>query len=303
MVVINSPDGKLVHRYTPTSLGLKTTTYEDPLTLAYAAGRLVVGAARDVVAINPETGRAYWRVPGGADQVQISGRTVYTGKGCQNVCGALASYAIDLYTGRLRWTHSGNFGQVPVLVAGHLYQTWGEYTGTTHVYDPATGSMLAQLSLNASWTGDANHAYANVLTSGFNTTTPHSWVGEIGSNGRPVWKTDLGKSFPGMPVLAYNTLFVPSYRFHPGVLAVNASNGNVRWGANVGQNLVLIAANHLLFTVQQQKGQVTILDAGTGRILRRFIPAGYVWNGTSGLMVANGTLYVLDGNAIVAYRP
>lgn len=301
VVVLDAPTGAPIRTFTSGSHGLNTQRYDDPQAVAYAGGRLVIAAGRDVLAINPQTGSRFWKVPGGADQVEIAGRTVFTGKGCQNPCGTTASYAIDLYSGKVIWTHRGNFGQVPVLIAGRLFQTWGEMVGVTHVYDPQSGTLLATLPLNASWTGDATHAYAET-TGRILTGTPHSWLEYVAPTGKPVWRTDLGKTFGSRPVFAYNTLYASSYRFNPGLVAVNARTGKVLWGADLGQNLWMVAANHLLYVIQTQTGQVTILNAATGNVLRRFKVTPYVNEGWPNLVIANGTLYVLRGQGIVAYR-
>lgn len=301
VVVLDAATGALLRTFTPASLHLTARPYDEPQSLAYANGRLVVGAARDVVEISPKSGHLFWKVTGGADELTVAGRTIYTGKSCQNTCGAVASYAIDLYKGKVLWTHKGNFGQRPVLVAGHLYQDWGVAGGSTHIYDPSDGSLLATMSLSGGWTGSSKDAYTLV-----GLPAPghvRNWLGEIGPDGKAVWKVDLGKTVGDTPVLAYGSLFASSFRFHPGIVAVNAQNGHIRWAANVGRSLPMAAAGHLIFAMQQSNGVVTVLNASSGKTLRTLRPAGYAFNGTATLMVAGGTLYVIDGKGVFAYRP
>jgi hypothetical protein len=54
----------------------------------------------------------------------------------------------------------------------------------------------------------------------------------------------------------------------------------------------MTAADHLLFVETRGPGQITVLDARTGRLLRRFPSPGY-WGQPDSfpLLVAGGTLY------------
>jgi hypothetical protein len=298
--VIDSASGRVLRIYSDTSLHLNPRIYDDPQAVAYANRRLVIAAERTVLEINPQTNQEYWQVPGGADQVQIAGRTVYTGKGCQNACGTVASYSIDLYSGEVHWVHPGNFGGTPTLIRGRLYQRWGEATGTTRVYDPASGALLATMRLNAHWTGDGKHAFANAMTGGYGGPI-HKWISEIGGNGKSIWTTDLGKGGDAFPIFAYGNLYVPSNRFQAGIAAVNATNGRIRWAAAVGVVLRAVAANHLVYALQETTSRVSILNADNGRLLRTLAPRAPTY-GVAQMMVAGGTLYLESGQAITAYR-
>ena len=302
VVMLDARSGKLIHSYAPAALRLAGGSSDAIEALAYAAGTLIVGATREVVALDPYAGRVVWRAPGGADAIVVQGNDLYTGKGCQSACGALASYRIDLHTGHVLWQHPGNFGGRPTLIGGLLYQTSGEAGGETRVFDPRRGSMIARLPLNADWLGDATHTYADVP----NSATPggKGWVGRIGPQGKPAWKTNLGAvGGYGWPVLAYSTLYVPSNRFHPGVIAVNAANGRVRWGADLGRNIGLAVANHLLFALHGLSGRLDILSADSGQIVRSLSIPHYAYGGISDLFVAGGALYVDGGNGLTALRP
>jgi outer membrane protein assembly factor BamB len=305
VVVLDARSGKVIHSYLPAALHLTGGPSDNPQVLAYAQGRLIVGAAREVVALNPYSGRVFWRAAGGADVVVVQGATIYTGKGCQSACGAMASYAIDLQTGRILWQHPGNFGGRPTLIGGLLYQTWGEYGGQTHVYDPHHGTLLARLPLNAEWAGDGVHTYADVRAApGPGQAGAKSWLGRIGPQGKPAWKVNLGSvAGNGWPALAYSTLYVPSHRFHPGVIAVNAANGQIRWGADLGPDIALAAANHLLFALHQTSGRLDVLSTDGGQTVRTLTLPRYRYAGISGLFVAGGTLYVDAGNGLTALQP
>jgi hypothetical protein len=251
--------------------------------------------------MNPATGKVYWRVPGGADALVVSGRTLFTGKGCQNPCGPLASQGINLSTGKLLWTHPGNAGHAPVLIGGHLYQAWGEYNGNTRVYDPASGRLLATMPIYGEWTGDTHHTYAYVA-SGQSITGKHASLEEIGPDGRARWSTNLGRAGDGYLVYAYGTIFTGSYRFSPGMVAINAATGRIRWAANLGRYLHLAAANHLLVAANDPTGQVSVLNAGSGRILRQLTLPSKPY-AVSGLAIAGGTIYVWDASGLTAIRP
>jgi outer membrane protein assembly factor BamB len=300
VVVLDTRTGALLHTFTAAALHLATRPNDGPLDLAYGQGKLVIAGVSAVLAIDPDTGRQYWRAPGGAAVLTIAGGTVYTGKVCQNPCGTIASDAIDLQTGRVRWQHRENGGARPVLIASRLYQLWGQYNPETRVYEPQSGGLVARMPITAWWTGDRNSAYAAVPAIGARA----GWLGQIGSTGKPRWKTNLGRvRGSGQPVLAYHTLYVPSNRFHPGLLAVNASNGKVRWAADLGPNLICIAANHLLFALHQANGQVDVLNVQTGRTVAHLTVPGFSSAGPSpGVFLSAGTLYIHDAQKLYALR-
>jgi outer membrane protein assembly factor BamB len=86
------------------------------------------------------------------------------------------------------------------------------------------------------------------------------------------------------------------------MVAVNAANGSVRWASNLGRYLHLAAANHLLVAANDQTGQISVLNAGNGRILRQLsLPAKP--DAVSDLTIANGTILVTGGSGLTALRP
>ncbi len=299
VVVINAQTGTVTRHFSARQLGLRTQ--DVPRSVAVWNGRLLVSTTRQVLSMNPGTGKVDWRVPGGADALVVSGHTIYTGKGCQNPCGLQASQSIDLSTGKLLWTHAGNFGHVPALIGGHLYQAWGEYNGRTNVYAPTSGRLLGTMPIYGEWTGDAHHTYAYVVT-GQSITDKHAALKEIGPDGRARWSTSLGRAGDGYLVYAYSTIYSGSYRFSPGMVAINAANGRIRWAANLGQYLHLAAANHLLVVANDQTGQISVLNAGSGRVLRQLILPDKP-HAVSGLTIAGGAIYVTDGSGLTAIRP
>lgn len=300
VVVLDSRTGRLLRRFTAAMLHLSGQPYDNPIDLAYGQGKLVIAGVSSVLAVDPQTGRQYWRTPGGAGAVAIAGGTIYTGKTCQNSCGAMISYALNLATGAVRWQHRENGGGRPILIASRLYQLWGQYTPETRVYDPASGFLVARMPMAAWWTGDSHSAYATVGAVGGKS----GWAGQVSSTGRPRWKVTLGKvSGTTAPVLAYHNLYVASNRFSPGLLALNASNGQVRWAADLGSNLTAIAANHLIFVLHASSGLVDILHAGSGQTagrvrIRNYSPTGFI----PGMFLSAGTLYIHDGKRLHALR-
>lgn len=301
VVVINARTGATTHFFSSRQLGLQTKPADAPQALALWNGRLIVGARGQVLALNPSTGKIYWRVPGGADALVISGKQLFTGKGCQSACGSLVSQSIDLSTGKLLWTHRGNFGHAPVLMGSHLYQVWGEYGGHTSVYDQTSGTLLGTMPIYGEWTGSAGHTYAYVV-SARSIPNKHAALKEIGPDGRAQWSINLGRAGDGYLVYAYGTIFTGSYRFSPGMVAINAANGRIRWAADLGQYLHLAAANHLLIATNDQTGQVSVLNAGSGRILRQLTLPNKPY-AVSSLAIAGGTIYVSDASGLTAIRP
>ena len=302
VVALDAKTGKLLHTFTPASLRLQRVPGDDPTALASAGGTLIVAATREVLAVDAGTGRELWRTPGGATALTVAGNVLYTGKYCQNTCGALASYAISLSNGRVLWKHDGNFSDAPALVAGRLFQNWGGALAETRVYDPATGAFVARLPFGAKWLGYQNAAYAyvpNVPGPG-GPPARRAWLAQIGPTGKPVWKIDLGLTGGGDATLDDGAIYCSSNRFHPGVIAVTTSNGHVRWGANLGKDLILGVINHLVFALHRSSGRLDVLGAGGGQTIRQLVTPGYQGQGTAGLLLTGDTVYVFHPNGIVA---
>lgn len=305
VVVLDARNGHVLRRLTRASLRLSSRSFDVPVAMAYSQGRLIVASPLTVIALDPLTGHQLWRVPGGAYGLTISGSVVYTSKFCTSICGPLTSMAINLRTGRVLWQHRGNGAMAPVMVGGHLFQVWGNQT---RVYDPQLGQLLATLPGAPQWLGDDVNTFAflSVLPALDGETPIQSWLARIGPLGKPVWRVMLGvpsdPSGDGNAAYADGLLYVPSNRFHPGAVAVDARTGKIRWGADVGAGLALISANHLVFAVHQSNNQVDILNGRNGHLLRRIAIAGGSY-GQSSALVSGGTLYVATGQALVALRP
>lgn len=303
ILVQGAAGGRTLRIYTAQSLHLPRSNGQlsnQPQDLAYAGGRLIIAAVGTVLAINPLTGHQYWRVPGGAQQLTVAGGVVYTGKGCQSACGALASYAINLWNGKVLWEHRGNFGAVPTLAMGHLFQPWGEMTGETRIY-ARDGSLTGTLPFMGLWSGDTAHAYVMEMGVSAMSRNSHATLTSVTADGHIAWSVNLGRANEIHPVIAGGRIFVPSYRFHPGMVAVNARNGRLLWASDVGAGLQIIAAGRLVYTYAQQRC-LTILDAATGRTLRTLQPAG-CRSRPGSLIFAGNTLYIANGNGLTAYRP
>lgn len=297
IAVLDARTGRRLHLFTPAALRLQSGSKDQPLALAYAGGRLILGAAREVLAINPGSGHVLWRSSGGASGMTIVGGTIYTGTGCRIPCGARQSYALDLRSGKVMWAHTE--GGWPVLIADRLYQSSGSGRQQTSVYDPKTGALIAQLPLNAFWTGDARGVYAAVTSASIGTS-----LERIASTGKPAWKVPLGHpQGASIPVLAYHTLFAQSNRFHPGIVAVAAATGKVVWAQDTGGNITLVGANHVLYALHQSSGRVDVMRTDTGKIVRSIQAPGYRQSGSWDEQVAGGSLYVMDGSRIIAMRP
>lgn len=303
LVVMNAADGQVLFTYTPAMMALTRRPGDQPNALAHPGDLLIVGSTREVVALNPHTGRRIWYAAGGASGLAVAGSTIYTGKSCSTPCGAAATYALNVRNGRRIWQRVG-FADVPVTALGLLFQRIGAYGGTTNVLDPRRGRVIGSLALNVRWMGDGSHAYAfGIGTFMPGTLTPaRSWIAEIGSNGKTIWRDDLGLLRGGNPVLAYATLFAPSNRFNPGVIALEGRTGRYLWGANIGTTSSLVAANRLLYALTPGTASVSILRTANGALVRTVKLAGPRSSGGS-LMVAGGTLYVLLGGTLTALRP
>lgn len=303
VVELDSRTGKRLRTFTASSLRLQTRpTPDSPEALAYARGRLIVAATRQVLAINPDTGSRFWSAGGGATELTVAGNTIFTAKYCQNVCGTLASYAINLANGRVLWKHAGNFGAAPALIAGRLYQTVGPAGEETRVYDPSSGALVATLRFGGQWLGDSRTAYVFAQTLAPSGPVHRVWLGRISATGKPAWKLDLGKPGEGAAVLAGGSIFVPSNRFHPGVIGVKASNGHILWGADVGKDVDLLESSNLLFVLRHGDGRLQILKPNNGQLARQLTIPGFGSRGTFGLLMAGDTLAVLHANGIVGLR-
>jgi outer membrane protein assembly factor BamB len=155
VVALDSSTGRTLRTFGPKALGLTGSRVSPigdyPEVLAYGGGKLIVGTTTGTVALDPATGRRYWRVPGGAFSLTVANRVVYTGKGCQNPCGAVASQAIDIATGRVIWTHAGNGGGTPLFASRYLYQDWAfnDLATRVRVYRPKDGGLVTTLPKGA----------------------------------------------------------------------------------------------------------------------------------------------------------
>jgi outer membrane protein assembly factor BamB len=305
VVMLDAQTGKVLRSFTAASL------HFSPEALAYAEGRLIVAGTKTTIAINPETGKRYWSAPAGATSLNVIGGTIYTGKYCQNsadVCGPAASYAVSLSNGRVLWKHAGAFTDAPDLIAGRLYQVVGGGSDQTRVYDPASGTLVAELPYGALWLGDKNTIYAYALVGPQPGARPakRGWLGRISSTGKPVWKLNVGVVWPGSAVLDHGMLYVDSNRFHPGVIAVKGSNGQIQWGGNLGKDLLLRVVNQLVFVLDPSNGTLSVLNSNNGRVLRQIVVphSSSVSPGRAfqALLLQDDTLYAV-GNGVVALRP
>lgn len=305
-VILDARTGKPLHILTPAALHLALD--DIPSALAYVHGRLIIGASlHSVVALNAVTGTFLWRAPVAASYLSVAGTTLYTGNACTGgprVCGTPASVAIDSRTGRILWRHPGNGGNQPVLIAGRLFQRWGFAHGNTRVYDPRTGSLIATLPLDATWMGNRGSACAMVGMLG---QAQPGWVGCIGPTGKPAWKDTLGHLGlrTGPPAFARGAIITPSNRFHPGIITVGAARGRLLWASDVGLTYSLIVANGLVFALRSDGG-LTVLDQATGRVVDRLPKPPARVEGTTSIysqLIANGTLFEVGENGIVALRP
>jgi outer membrane protein assembly factor BamB len=295
----------------------------DPEPLAWWPGLLVVGgpSAPGLKALSLRTDRPIWRHPdvptsssnNGETGLAVTGGLVVTGYDVcmRSGCGVVT--AVDVRSGRIVWQHAGNdSGGGDVVVAGGRVYSCGKVG--TRVYEARTGRLLYTLPWTGLWTGDSKRAYALAEYQGARSLWPMRMIAVTGS-GKLIWSISVGKSELARPVLAYNTLFTVSNRFHPGVMAIDAATGRIRWADNLlepprpfGEVLLIAVANHLLFVMHTETGILDVLDTGTGRPLASIFIRNYSVNapygpGAAQLVVAGGTVYVTGGGRIRALRP
>jgi len=294
VVVLDAQNGRTLRHFTPRSLGLSATADVTPL--AYAHGALIVASFSRIMALQPDTGHIIWQRRGtGASTMTIGGDAGYTGEGCQSSCGAPASLAIRLTSGREIWRHPGNFGGPPELIAGKLYQSWGERSGITRVFDPASGSLLGTLPIYGQWTGDKRDSYVQTLAGA------GSFLESVGPDGRPKWRLRLGRTVENTgPLLTNHRLYVPSNRFHPGLLAVSASKGSILWGADIGRVYDIAVTGRLLLASAANVPRVAVLNASSGHLLGQTALCPVA--GPSNLLSAGGMLYAFSAAGINAFR-
>jgi hypothetical protein len=309
-VLVLAGFGQVLRQLGPRALGLTGTRIsvvgDRPEVLGYANGRLVVGDTTEVQAFDPATGRRLWRVPGGATFLTISGGVVYTGKPCQNPCGATNSYAIDLITGKVRWVHPGNGGGQPILAGGRLFQGWG-VPNSTRMYDAVSGTFLGTLPASV-LLADAGGVYAT------RSTNPglgcHNWLGRYTLSGRLVWIGKLGLCNSVNASLGYGTLYVTAARGGLGgrpaggwVVAMNAANGHTQWSRNIGSIGGISLANRLVYVLRTYVGgQVLTLDAGSGKPISALTLPVYTPAGQQPFVIAGGTVYLVNGIRLTALR-
>lgn len=336
VVVLDAKTGGVLRAYSATALRLSppaggSCCRNQPEVLADGQGRLIVGTLQEVLALDPTTGRRLWRVQGGATSLTISGGRLYTAKlACQNPCGPTAPAAIELASGRARLKPV--MGDAPpVLAAGRLYRQ--SYTmaccqpAPTQVYDPGSGRLLAtfMLGYSPSWMGDASNAYVSFVTGrrvsngGAQPARCRQYVARVGASGKLLWRDPAGGSCqPAEMALAYHTNYVGLDGPHSiDLLAIDGRRGRLRWRTPVWhcstsltygcQQPSLAVANRLIFAFNVVTGEITVVEARTGRVIRRIVlPASYRAAGgfPHPMMVAEGTVYALGGQGhFLAVRP
>jgi outer membrane protein assembly factor BamB len=302
VLVLNSTDGQNLLTLTPAMLHLSGSN-DRPETLAHPDDTLIVGALREVVALNPHTGALRWKQPGGATSLTVNASTIYTGKSC--ACTSLTGYAYDLTTGHRLWQHVKTDGSAPSAIDGHLFamNTTAVGASETNIYDPTTGRLQGTVTVPVlHWLGDATHAYAFVpaLPATPKTSATRGWIGQMGPGGATVWRSDLGAARTGNPVLAGHTLYVPSDRHSPGVVALDARTGHYLWGADVGRSASMAGANGLLYVLNGATGRLSVLNMTTGRELRVITLPAFKGGGAGALQVAGGQVYVMGAKALTA---
>jgi outer membrane protein assembly factor BamB len=284
-------------------------TGDIPYALAYADGTLIVGNTTETVALDPATGRRIWSVPGGAFSLVAAHGVVYTGKVCQNPCGTVASQAIDIASGRVLWTHPGNGGEPLLLTGGYLYQDQATDDTTTHVhvYRQSDGGLVTTLPTGAApTTGDGLSIYTlrYVITGAIRGENCWIEIARRAPLGAVQWMRRGNGCILTSLALAFGTVYVVSQTISGGtVQAVTGRSGQVLWSTTLLSlnSTTPVATNGLLFTATG--GSVVALNASTGRVVwRRLFPAG-AGPGPRPLMVAGGTLYVLNGEKLIALRP
>jgi outer membrane protein assembly factor BamB len=295
-------------------------TDQEPL--AYWPGLLLVSGDRPgLKVISLRSGRPLWRnqdiisSPGqiGRTDTVLTNGVIYAASSIETQAGPQGTVtAINARTGHVAWQHRGRAGGLDVMVAGSRVYSSGS-TGTV-VYGAVTGKMLYTIPWTGLWTGDAMRSYVLADYEGSRYLWPTRMIAVNGS-GKQLWSISVGKVETVRPVLAYDSLFIASNRFHPGVIAVDAATGRIRWAVNfvesprpLGEALLLAAANHLLFVMHTETGTLDVLDTGTGRQLAHIAIHRYSVNapygpGAAQLVVAGGTVYVTGGGRIRALRP
>jgi hypothetical protein len=309
-VLILTPSGRVLRQLGPQALGLTGTSTsaigDRPQTIGFGNGRLVVADTTEVQAFDPVSGRRLWRVPGGAQFLTISGGVVYTGKFCENPCGVTNSYAIDLTTGKVRWVHAGNGGGQPIVAGGRLFQNW-DRPNSTHIYDPLSGKLLGNVPATV-LLGDASGVYA------MRDTNPglgcHAWLGRYTPTGWQVWTQKLGLCNSVSSSLGYGTLYVTAARGSLGgrpaggwVLALNATNGHIRWARHVGSIGGISLADGLVYVLREYVGgEVLTLDAGTGKPTSALTLQRYTPGPGEPFVITGGTVYIANGVQLIALR-
>jgi outer membrane protein assembly factor BamB len=321
----STPQGdyyQVVQTDSATSRGSNDFTYsteyldstQDPEPLGFWRNLLLVDGNKPpgLKALSLRTGRPVWRRPEittfqnfiGQNDFAVAGGVIFSSNGSD-------VSAVDAHAGHMLWQDRA--GGLGVIVAGgRVYTGASEAQGLagTRVDDARTGALLCTLPWTGLWTGDDRQAFALAGYEGSRVLWPEQMVA-VNAAGKRLWSTSVGKIGQDVqPVLAYDTLFTVSNRFHPGVTALDAATGRIRWADNLGRNLVLAAANHLLIVLHTDTGRLDVLDSATGRSLARIAIRGYSLQGpySSGptvaqLAIAGGTVYATGGGRIFALRP
>jgi len=151
----------------------------------------------------------------------IDGQSVYVADGG----GAL--HAIDLATGKERWTYHSDdgFETSPLVMNGRVYV--GDLSGIFHAVSVADGKKL--------WTFDAEntiHSSANAVDGNIVFGTDGADIFCLDSEGRKIWQAKAGDRVNGAPAAAGGLVFVSGCDAQLRALTVGA--GEEKFAADIG---------------------------------------------------------------------
>ncbi len=285
VIALNAQTGSVRHRYL--SVGVQSLAHDGHL-LYFNRGTEIRYVDDKTAAWHSTATDKQGNLAPAFGAIVVDGPAVYTGVGPQGSGSLARYYAFDARTGRMLWMREGSLSSVPCLAGRTLYLSLGPFgAADTYLLDPSTGAVQRVIKSlgTAQWHSSGGRVYASVLRGSGNNFT--AFVNAYDLGGRLSWA-------------AHDELFGAAQpdRFFgvtPNAIdARSAKDGHRIWKRaipgqqSIASGAVVVAGNLLI--VQAPDGRLTLLDAGSGRVLRVLHPP--VPGVSSGnLIVGDGFVY------------
>lgn len=171
-------------------------------------------------AVDATSGKLLWDLPAGEDEMVVLANTIYaTGSVCKGVAQGRCLKALDLKTGKERWTYSGTPGKPDFVSDREVFLRAPKDASTPQylVLDRQTGALLRQFTLvQESQYGRAPRLIGNRIykesvhsTGSWTTVENYSRIDVFdATNGQLLWQTPPRRGQTSEPVVVSDRLVI-----------------------------------------------------------------------------------------------